>query len=205
MAPGDRSQRASQAAATRQALIDAALELFAVRGYDATTTEEISAAAGVSPRTFFRHFPTKESVLLFGRYDFIQAFVGLYLAQADELGELDAVEVSLLALAPGLARIRDRIRTHHRVVASSPYLQGREKAGQEDNTATVAHAIATRRGLLTPDASCQMLAAITLVVLDHATTRWLDTATRANLGTLFEEEFTVLRGVVCGSAFPTPR
>jgi AcrR family transcriptional regulator len=47
---------------TRDALVEAALELFATQGYDQTTVEQIAAAAGVSPRTFFRHFPTKQDV-----------------------------------------------------------------------------------------------------------------------------------------------
>lgn len=52
-------KRADQRAATRQALAEAALALFVERGVDATTVEDIAAAAGVSPRTFFLHFPAK--------------------------------------------------------------------------------------------------------------------------------------------------
>src|SRR3712207_4537274 len=48
---------------TRLALVDAAVELFERKGFEATTVEEICERAEVSPSTFFRYFPAKEAVV----------------------------------------------------------------------------------------------------------------------------------------------
>ena len=58
------SLRDRQRAQIRADIRRAAFRLFVERGYDAVTTEEIAAAAGVSARTFFRYVPTKEELLL---------------------------------------------------------------------------------------------------------------------------------------------
>jgi AcrR family transcriptional regulator len=58
------SLRDRQRAQIRADIRRSAFRLFIERGYDAVTTEEIALAAGVSPRTFFRHVPTKEELLL---------------------------------------------------------------------------------------------------------------------------------------------
>ncbi|MGC2240565.1 MAG: TetR family transcriptional regulator [Acidimicrobiia bacterium] len=59
----------SKAEKTRQRLQDQAMRLFAEHGFDNVTVEEVATAAGVSHMTFFRYFPTKESVVLDDPYD----------------------------------------------------------------------------------------------------------------------------------------
>lgn len=59
--------------AMRQAILDAAYDLFAERGYPATTIDDIAEQVGVSPRTIFRYFPTKEALLFAGADQMIEA------------------------------------------------------------------------------------------------------------------------------------
>ncbi|MGH8964558.1 MAG: TetR family transcriptional regulator, partial [Actinomycetes bacterium] len=55
-----RGRSAEGRAEVRRELVTAAIRLFRTRGYDATTVDDIAAAAGVGRRTFFRYFPSKE-------------------------------------------------------------------------------------------------------------------------------------------------
>ena len=195
MARGDRSPRDEHADRTRTALLDAALNLFSLKGYDQTTTEEIAEAAGISARTFFRYFPTKESVLFSGEYDFIHAFSGVYLAQDESLSDYEAMASSFALLAPGLKRIRRRIAQYHEAVASSPVLLGRERSNHRENAEIVAKVVARRRHLPFPDDECQLLASIGMLLLERAIGRWLSAPNRG-LDDLIRHEFAALRAVL---------
>src|SRR5215470_412440 len=54
---------------TRLMIQAEAFRLFAERGYTETTVEQVADAAAISPRTFFRYFPTKEDVVLWDEWD----------------------------------------------------------------------------------------------------------------------------------------
>ncbi|MDV3132842.1 TetR family transcriptional regulator [Mycobacterium sp. 29Ha] len=195
MARGDRSPRGEHADKMRIALLEAALNLFSANGYDETTTDQIAESAGVSPRTFFRYFPTKESVLFFGEYDFIDAVSGVYLAQPDELSDYEAMVNSFALLAPGLKRIRRRIAQYHEAVASSLVLIGRERKNHEANAETVAKVIAARRRLPSPDSECQLLASVGMLLVERALNQWLSTPNRG-LDDLIRQEFAALPSVL---------
>lgn len=191
MARGDRSPRSEHADNRRTALLEAALNLFSTNGYEQTTTDEIADAAGVSPRTFFRYFPTKESVLFSGEFGFIHAFSGVFLAQDDTLSDYEAMADSFALLAPGLKRIRKRIAQYREAVASSYLLQGRERQNHQANADTVAQVIAERRRLARPDDECRLLAAIGMLLVERAMIRWLSASNRA-LDDLIRQEFAAL-------------
>jgi AcrR family transcriptional regulator len=195
MARGDRSPRSEHADRKRNDLLEAALNLFSANGYDETTTDQIAESAGVSPRTFFRYFPTKESVLFFGEYDFIDAVSGVYLAQPEELSDFEAMANSFALLAPGLKRIRKRIAQYHEAVASSLVLLGRERRNHEANAETVAKVIAQRRHLPSPDDECRLLASVGMLLAERALNQWLATPNRG-LDDLIRQEFAALPAVL---------
>lgn len=98
------------------------MELFLRKGFDATTVAEIAAAAGVSPMTFFRHFPSKEAAALDDPYDPLIA--DLILAQDASLPALERVRGGLLAAWQSVPEPTDRQTVDRiRLVAGHPGLR----------------------------------------------------------------------------------
>jgi AcrR family transcriptional regulator len=189
-------RRTARIARTRQALIDAALDLVATHGYDAITTDDIAAAASVSPRTFFRYFPTKESVLLFGEDDFVKAFAGVYLAQPPDADEFTAVAATFVSLAPGIVRLHRRIRLYHQALASSHVLRGQEQLQFETNAVEVARAIARRRGQGRSDVESALLARVSMTILNATLVDWAAGSSRVDLPKLIGARFELLTRLV---------
>ncbi|HEY0508499.1 MAG TPA: helix-turn-helix domain-containing protein [Blastococcus sp.] len=179
---------------TRQALVEAALSLFAAKGYDATSVEEITEWAGVSPRTFFRYFESKDRVLLFGGDAFNRAVVRALPDQPAELGDLAALAATLGSLTPLLTPLKQRIRLYYRAVRESTTLAGHHTRATAQHNAAVAQALAARRSLEHPDERCYAAAALAAIALERSYAGWL--SSRRDLAELLDESFAVLRAVV---------
>lgn len=188
--------RAVTAARTREALIDAALELFARDGFDATTAEAISTRAGLSPRTFFRYFPTKESVVFHRDHWFMRAFAMAYLEQPRSTPDYEALHATFVEHARGFDALRGRIETYRAVVDSSAVLIGREQEHLRDHATTLSEAVARRRGSDGADDDSRTLAEVTLALYQRALRRWLDGPRARDLAELIDEEFFRMMSLV---------
>jgi AcrR family transcriptional regulator len=108
---------------TKVYIQECALRLFASQGYAATTVEQIAATAEVSPSTFFRYYPNKESVALYDSLD--PLLISTFLSQPSELGVIAALRVAIgetfHRLSPGQ---RGRALERGALIRSVPALRG---------------------------------------------------------------------------------
>ena len=113
---------------TEAAIMAAGLELFAERGFERTTVDQIAAAAGISRRTFFRYFADKEE-LFFAEDERLLQVVEDTLDGAPP-GEpvLDLARRATLALAAHSAADPERRLARERLIAATPALQARRMA-----------------------------------------------------------------------------
>ncbi len=129
---------------TRQQLAEAAAQLFYQRGYDATTIDDIVAAVDVSPRTFFRYFPTKEDLVVAlgqtGMGTFLDALSARPAAEALLTSVQRAIENSLAVSWQDTARVRSFLA----LLEETPVLRARWLGESDRNRGLLAAVIADR-------------------------------------------------------------
>lgn len=157
----------------RRRLQQAALELFQERGYDRTTAAEIAARAGVTERTFFRHFPDKREVLFDGQAILSDALRAAVRVAPPAFGPWETLYFAFRSLEPIFVENRAFSEPRRRVIAGNPTLQERELAKTGSMVATLASAL---RGRGIEDPLANLAAQIGVTTLGHAIGRWLDGA-----------------------------
>lgn len=184
------------AVTTRAELEQVALGLFIERGFDATTVDDIAAAAGVARRTFFRYFASKNDVV-WG--DFDDGLAALRRRLDDARGPLlDVLTAAVLAFnrfdASETARHRDRMALILRV----PALQAHSTLRYAAWRAVVADAAAQRLGLPPDDLLPQLVAHTCLGAALTAYEQWL-LRPGSELPVLLEQALRALDGRWAGA------
>jgi AcrR family transcriptional regulator len=154
----------------RQRLQRAALELYAERGFDRTTAADIAALAGVTERTYFRHFPDKREVLFDGEAALGAALADAVLNAPAGLPPLPTLLEAFLSAAPIFERDWALKERRYRIISATPELHERELSKWAHLTEALAGAL-EQRGV--PRGAASLAAACGTAVLSRARLQWL--------------------------------
>lgn len=158
----------------RARLRQAALELYRDRGYDETTAAQIAERAGVTERTYFRHFADKREVLFDGEAELRTILVDAIITAPPGLAPLPVVVQALIAAVPLLIANRHIAEQRGKIIAVTPALQERAYA----KTAALVDALAdalVERG--TTPSTARLTAKVAMAAFEHANRRWSDDPT----------------------------
>ncbi len=149
------------------------MALYAERGYEETTVAEIAERAGLTKRTFFRHFPDKREVLFWGTELLEQLMVAAIEAAPASSSALGLIGAALDAAAVRFEEVREFAGPRQRIIASSTELQERELI----KMASLAEALAGALRARGFSETAAHLAALTGTNVMHvAFVQWIDEA-----------------------------
>ena len=185
----------------RGRLAQAALTLYAEQGFEQTTAAEIAGAAGLTERTFFRHFADKREVLFYGT-DAVRDLMMRAVADAPRTaGAMDTVGLVLRSVGTVIQEGGDLARVRAAVVSATPELRERELVKLAEFAEAMAGALRAR-GVAGPAAS---LAAETgLAVYKVAFARWASEPGQPEFPRVLQECLAELRDVLAGGSPPRP-
>lgn len=169
----------------------AALELYLERGFDHTTVADIADRAGLTERTFFRHFTDKREVLFRG--DELTRSIAAALDEVPEsVPPLDAAAAALESTSEFFVDRRPHAARRQTVINANPSLQERELIKLASMATAIGNAL-RRRGVNEPAASLAAEAGI--AIFKVAFECWLDDPAARDLATHIRETLAELRSV----------
>ena len=178
---------------SRARLRDAAMELFTRDGYAGTTAAEVAARAGLTERTFFRHFPDKREVLFSHESELRERLADAVHAAPATSPVRDAVMAGWTAVATELQPRHDELRRREEIVASHPELRERELLKIAAWTAELERALRARG---VTDAVAALAAGVSTATFAVAARRWIAEAEETSLVDLVQATFRELPTVV---------
>jgi AcrR family transcriptional regulator len=175
----------------RGRLRQAALELYGERGFDQTTVAQIAERAGLTERTFFRHFADKREVVFSGEVH--RVLVGALADAPPPATPIEALTAALEAGGAVLAERRDLTRRRQAVIAANPSLKEREQIKLATLAADMAEAL-QERGV--EHATARLAADAGMAVWNAAFEGWIEGSERRDFSELVQESLEELRRVI---------
>jgi AcrR family transcriptional regulator len=178
----------------RGRLEQAALDLYSERGFDQTTVAEIASRAGLTERTFFRHFADKREVLFGGSHRLEELMVGAVADAPEALAPIDALAAGLDAAA-GVFTDRDYSRRRQAIIAANAELRERELIKLASLASALADAL---RGRGVSDTASSLTAEAGTAVFRVAFERWVGESEPGDFSGLIRDALDELKAVAAG-------
>jgi len=156
---------------TRARIQTEAMSLFLERGFEATTLDDIAAAAEVSRRSLFHYFASKEEIVFSTKADFPGLIVEAIGRRPVDEPLLDMVENALVDLAQRY--VSEPARRLARLIHDTPALSAGDQAKYEKVEHVLAKALADRKGRPETDIDCRVTASAAIAILKLSTHAWL--------------------------------
>lgn len=189
----------------RNEIWKAAVRLFAERGFDGATIEQIAEAAGVSPRTVFRYYPTKESVVLESIDGYGDAVLAAIAGQPERDPDLETVRTAVLCICDQIAAQPGRARDMMRILMGSPGLRAAQLLRFAHIEERLRGEFARRAGRNAKrDSVSRLLSNLTMSVIDIASALWFERRTE-KMRAIVEEVFGNLSRLIAAEERPAPR
>ena len=179
----------------RGRLAEAAFALYGERGFEQTTVAEIAKRAGLTERTFFRHFADKRDVLFAGADALTELLVTTVIGEPDSTTPMDAAVAGLEAAGALIQEGGEVPRQRQAIIAASAELKERELIKLASMTAALAETL-RRRGVEEPAAS--LTAEAGMAVFRIGFERWVNDTGERDLPGLIGESLDELKAVVAG-------
>jgi AcrR family transcriptional regulator len=180
----------------RGRLVQAAFALYGEQGFEQTTVAEIAKRAGLTERTFFRHFADKREVLFAGADALRELLVSTVAEAPASLAPIDAASAGLQAAGASIQEGGELAHQRQAIIASSAELQERELIKLASLAAALAEAL-RRRGVDEPAASLTAEAGI--AVFKVAFERWVSDTGQQDLPQLMREALDELKAVTAAT------
>jgi AcrR family transcriptional regulator len=190
-APGLRERKRQQ---TRERLTRAAMALFLERGFEATTLDDIAAAADISRRSFFHYFASTDDVVFAWHDEFTAALTAVIAARPAGESMLSTAENAIAAmvrqLEPGEAMAMAQLKR------DNPALQARDQVKYEKLERALAEALGKRAGHKTEKLQARLVAMIATGAMRIGGELWAAEGARENPEALVKRTFAAIRAII---------